>query len=320
MCWWSTGVDGMNAPTIAATCGAQIPAALTTSSVSIGPASVRTAVISRRADSSNPVTRTPVRIRTPSARAASATACVAPCGSRWPSPARWTAPYSESGRDRRHQAARLVGADHLDVEPDPARPAGGPLELAELVAARGEPQAADGLEDAEALVQLDAVAPEGHHRRRRVERGHESGRLAGRPGGQLRLLDEQHVGPAGQREVVGDAAAGDPATDDDDACLVRAHGGPRYAQWQRRAPGRRPVSPDVGMNDHSYEVGWRTNRITPWLAARRSFAVSRPTRREVAQDRPTGPDDELGACLVRRPRVRPDPVGANSVRSRGRAR
>ncbi len=36
-CWWSTGVDGMNAPTIAATCGAHIPAALTTSSVAIGP-------------------------------------------------------------------------------------------------------------------------------------------------------------------------------------------------------------------------------------------------------------------------------------------
>ena len=27
MCWWSTGVEGMNAPTIAATCGAHIPAA-----------------------------------------------------------------------------------------------------------------------------------------------------------------------------------------------------------------------------------------------------------------------------------------------------
>ena len=37
---------------------------------------------SRPADSSNPVTRTPVRIRTPSVRAASATACVVPCGSR----------------------------------------------------------------------------------------------------------------------------------------------------------------------------------------------------------------------------------------------
>ena len=160
MCWWSTGVDGMKPPTIAATCGAQIPAALTTTSVAIRPASVRTAVTSRRAESSKPVTRTPVRIRTPSARAASATAWVAPCGSRWPSPARWTAPYSDVGRDRRHEPARLVGADDPGVEPDPARPAGGPFELEELLAARREAEAADGLEDAEAPVQLDAVAAE----------------------------------------------------------------------------------------------------------------------------------------------------------------
>ena len=37
MCWWSTGVEGIVAPTIADTRGDQIPAALTTTSVSIGP-------------------------------------------------------------------------------------------------------------------------------------------------------------------------------------------------------------------------------------------------------------------------------------------
>ena len=46
-------------PTIAATCGAHIPAALTTSSVSIRPSSVWTAVTAHRADRSKPVTRTP---------------------------------------------------------------------------------------------------------------------------------------------------------------------------------------------------------------------------------------------------------------------
>ena len=30
MCWWSTGTEGANAPTIAATCGAHIPQAFTT--------------------------------------------------------------------------------------------------------------------------------------------------------------------------------------------------------------------------------------------------------------------------------------------------
>ncbi len=84
-------------PAIAAIRGAQIPAAFTTISVSIDPASVRTPVMAPRADRSNPVTRTPVRMRTPRARAASATACVAPWGSRCPSPARWTAPKRSFG-------------------------------------------------------------------------------------------------------------------------------------------------------------------------------------------------------------------------------
>lgn len=54
--------------------GAHIPAALTTTSVSIGPALVRTRRTSRCRPSSKPVTRTPCRIRIPRARAASATA------------------------------------------------------------------------------------------------------------------------------------------------------------------------------------------------------------------------------------------------------
>src|SRR6185503_14916764 len=60
------------------------------------------------------------------------------------------------GRDRRHQAARLVRADDARVQPDPARPAGRPLELAEVLRARCQPQAADGLEGSEAPVKLDA--------------------------------------------------------------------------------------------------------------------------------------------------------------------
>ena len=111
-------------------------------------------------------------------------------------------PVQRLGRDRRHQPARLVGTDDPGVEADPAGPAGRPLELEQLLPARGQAQAADRLEDAEPLVQLDAVATELHHRGRRVERRHEARRLTGRAGRQLRLLDEQHVRPAGQREVV----------------------------------------------------------------------------------------------------------------------
>ena len=126
----------------------------------------------------------------------------------------------KAARFRSVEEASLVGSDHAGVEPDPARPAGRPLELAELVRTRREPQAPDPLERTEALVQLDAVSAERHHRGRRVERGHEARRLTGGAGRELGLLDEQDVRPAGQREVVRDAAAGDPPADHDDLVPV----------------------------------------------------------------------------------------------------
>ena len=73
-CWWSTGVEGVNAPTMAETCGAHSPAAFTTTSVSTAPWSVWTRRTRLRGVSSMPLTRTPVRIRTPSSVAALASA------------------------------------------------------------------------------------------------------------------------------------------------------------------------------------------------------------------------------------------------------
>ncbi len=97
MCWWSTGTDGANAPTIAATCGAHIPHAFTIISVSIRPASVATARTRRPGPSSIPVTRVWVRMPAPRSRAAFARAYVAVCGSTQPSSAIQTAPCSDSG-------------------------------------------------------------------------------------------------------------------------------------------------------------------------------------------------------------------------------
>src|SRR6202165_862127 len=94
-CWWSTGVETMNAPAIAAICGAQMPPATTTTSASILPESVWTAFTEPRSDSSMPVTRCCVRTEAPCLRAAAASACVAVCGSRWPSPGIQIAPCRE---------------------------------------------------------------------------------------------------------------------------------------------------------------------------------------------------------------------------------
>ena len=66
-------MEQANAPTIAATRGAQMPVALTTVSHSISPSSVSTAR-TRPSRTSIPVTSVCVRISTPSSRAADATA------------------------------------------------------------------------------------------------------------------------------------------------------------------------------------------------------------------------------------------------------
>ena len=162
MCWWSTGVDGMNAPTIAATCGAHIPAALTTISVSIGPASVSTRRISRRGrqlEPGHPDARPDpdaerpgrVRDRVGGARAGRG-------GRHRGGAPRRTATSGEiAGIRRRASAAPMTP----DVEADAAGAAGRPLELAELLRAAtpgaGSRRASN---TPEALVQLDAVASE----------------------------------------------------------------------------------------------------------------------------------------------------------------
>ena len=124
---------------------------------------------------------------------------------------------------RGHQRQRLPRPDDVRVETDPACAARRSLQFPELIHRRGQPQAADPLEDTESLVERDAVASEPHHRRRRVEGSDQSGGLAGGPGGELMLLDEHHVRPSGRREVVRDAASGDAAADHDHASLIVAH-------------------------------------------------------------------------------------------------
>ena len=196
-------------PAIAQTCGAQIPAALTTISVAIGQTqaghpNARPDPNTCRSGCRGEGVRRRVRVEMSVARQPHAAVQVAP-------------------GDRGQQADYPVGVDEVRVETDRARPAQGPLELAELVAARRDSDAADGVKHAERLIELDTVTAEREHRRGGIEHRHEAHRLAGRTGRQLRLLDEEDIVLARPGEVVGDAAAGDPAADDDDARLVRRH-------------------------------------------------------------------------------------------------
>src|SRR5581483_9231337 len=123
------------------------------------------------------------------------------------------------GRRLRHQPQHLFRTDELGVEPDPVRTAHAATQLEQALGARRDAQRADRLEDAELVVELDAVAAKAHHRRRRVELRDETGGVMGRPARQLALLDENHVA-AGLREVVRAADARDPAADDDDHALT----------------------------------------------------------------------------------------------------
>ena len=65
------------------------------------------------------------------------------------------------------------------------------------------------------------------------------------------------------------------------------------------------------MNDHSYEVGWRTNRITPRLPAFRTSLWATIVGK-LAQDPAAGPDHELAQPprLVLAPGriLRPEPL------------
>ncbi len=155
---------------------------------------------------------------------------------------------------RGHQSPHVVRTDELGVETDAVRAADAATQLAQALRARCDPQRADGLEDPELLVEIDAVAPEAHHRRRRIELGHEPGSVVRRAARQLALLEQDDVPHPSLCEVVGTARARDAAPDDD-----RTHAGTADARWLPRlvwapvaravaavSPARRSVlTPDV---------------------------------------------------------------------------
>ncbi len=121
------------------------------------------------------------------------------------------------GCDLREQRTRLLRADELRVEADRVRAADAAAQLEEALGAGRDAQAPDRVEHAQLLIQLDAVAPEAHHGRGRVELRHEPGGVVRRPARQVTLLDKHNIAHSRLREVVRAADAGDSAADDDGA-------------------------------------------------------------------------------------------------------
>ena len=179
-----------------------MPAALTTCSVSIGSPSASTARTSRPAPSTIPVDADPApdvdaerprRIRHSVGRDVRIDMAVAghPDGAEDRGAVGFREPLEHLGR-----------RDELGLEPDAGGSARGPAQVEQALLARRDAHAADALEDAELAVHLDAVAPEAHHRRRRVELGHEPRGVVGRPARQLSLLEQHDLAPPGLGEVV----------------------------------------------------------------------------------------------------------------------
>ncbi len=147
------------------------------------------------------------------------------------------------------QALHLRGVDHLDRDPvalreqrlagDGLQPLGRAGQM--QVADRAEPGVLAGLLR-ELGKEVGGVARHPLERLVRHPRGRdEPGGVPRRPGGELLALQQDHVGHADLREVVGDAAADHAAADDDDLCAsgyraVIGHGGSDLL-WSRRSAG-----------------------------------------------------------------------------------
>ncbi len=168
------------------------------------------------------------------------------------------------GRGRRHQLPRLLRRQQLDLEPDPLRPRHAAAKLQQLVGAGCESQAPDGLEDTELPEQLDRITPEPHHRRRGVEHRDQTGRVKRRAARQLALLEQHDVGPAGEPEVIGDAAAHHAAADDDDSGAVHGWLRPKRRGGGCPPPRVRSAATPAGS------PGRRTRPSRPYWTARPS--------------------------------------------------
>ena len=123
-------------------------------------------------------------------------------------------------------ATDLVAIHDVRLDPRVAAERDGPAELRHARRAPGDAEAAHLLPvrahaglGLEPRVQVGAVADEPRHRARAAQTADEPGGVPGRAARELLALEQDDVAPAELDEVIGDAAAGDAATDDDDAGL-----------------------------------------------------------------------------------------------------
>ena len=125
------------------------------------------------------------------------------------------------GRHQREQPLGLVGRDQLERQPERLRPARLAAQLLHALLARGQPDAA-ALDPAAVLAQLAVELDRVHHHLRQRDRAaqlaDQPGRVEGGPRRQLVALDQHHVVPAESGEVAGDRRPPDASAHDHAAC------------------------------------------------------------------------------------------------------
>ena len=126
------------------------------------------------------------------------------------------------------QVGHLPRRDLLDLQPEVPLERGDPAVLLQAGLVGGRLDEADRLEAGglaglllEPRVEVTGVQPDrGRGLRRRPEAGHQARGVPRGAGGEAVALEQDHVGPAGMGEVVGDGAADHAPADDDDAGTV----------------------------------------------------------------------------------------------------
>ncbi len=128
--------------------------------------------------------------------------------------------------DQRKELARLPGRHQLDMEAEALGHRRRALEFLPARRRRGEAQAADAMPAGrlsglrlELAVELGGVAHEAREIAAAAQLSDQSRRVPGGAVRQLQAFQQEHVALAALGEVIGDAAADDPAADDDDAAF-----------------------------------------------------------------------------------------------------
>ena len=177
-----------------------------------------------------------------------------------------------------------VGADEVDVHPEPLGHGGGPAKLGHPLGRPRHDEAADLLPPGRVAglplqpgVQLGAVLVDPRHAVAGAEPADQPGRVPGRAAGEPALLQQDDVVPAELGEVVGDATADDPAADDDDLRLAGRRGvhAGTSANQEPVFRGDSPESQQLQESTDSYEI--QAERVLRRVAPRCDNELS-PTR------------------------------------------